>query len=303
MEIRITDWRASRDIIRKIREEVFIKEQKVPPKLEWDEYDIEATHFLALDGRNPIGCARLMHTGKFGRMAVLREFRGQHWGSRLINAIEDFARNELKIREIRAAAQAHAVPFYQKNGFNIEAGFFDDAGIPHLNIYKAPGAPETNYVFRPGRDKNIYPQNDLVSLVGWVEMILAMRPRNAIITCCDLTHPLWWDKAALNAVREFALDSHRRRVKILIPSERGGINRHPLLRLQQRLSSRISLRVSPEVQDDLLITAPWGLLQLTDETQGIATMGDASRVKRMEAYYKPLTETGQRPREARRLSL
>ncbi|MEC8524606.1 MAG: GNAT family N-acetyltransferase [Pseudomonadota bacterium] len=303
MEIRITDWRASRDVIRKIREEVFIKEQHVPPELEWDSHDIEAVHFLALEGRNPVGCARLMPSGKFGRMAVLREHRSHNWGSRLINAIEDYARHELKIREIRAAAQAHAIPFYQKNGFNVEAGFFDDAGIAHLNVYKAPGAPETNYVFNPGRDSNLYSLDDITSLVGWTEMMLAMRPRRAIIACSDLHHPLWWNHAALDAVRRFAAGSHRRRVKILIPSEMGGINRHPLLRLQQRLSSRISVRVSAEVRDDVLITGPWGLLELTSEMHGIATMGDASRVKKMEALYLPLTETGQRPKEARRLAL
>lgn len=303
MEIRITDWRASRDIIRKIREDVFIKEQGVPPRLEWDEYDVRATHFLALEGRNPVGCARLMDNGKFGRMAVLKEWRDQHWGSRLLNSIEDYARNELKVREIRAAAQAHAVPFYQRNGFNVEPGFFDDAGIAHLNVYKAPGAPETNYVFNPGRDEKLYHLNGLTALTGWVEMTLAARPRSAIIACADLTHPLWWDTHALNAIRTFALDSPRRRVKILIPSEHGGINRHPLLRLQQRLSSRITLGISESVTDNLMITPTWGMLFLTDHENASACMADGGRVRRIEADLSNILETAQAPKEARRLTL
>jgi len=38
--------------IKKIREEVFVKEQNVPESLEWDGLDSEAKHILVKRGKN-----------------------------------------------------------------------------------------------------------------------------------------------------------------------------------------------------------------------------------------------------------
>jgi len=303
LEIRTTDWRASRDLIRRIRTEVFIREQGVPPELEWDEDDARAIHFLAFEGRNPVACARLMSDGRFGRMAVLKDWRRQHWGSRLLNAIEDYARNELQIREIKASAQAHALGFYRKNGFSVQPGFFDDAGIPHVKIYKAPGAPNSNYVLVPGRDETLYHLDSLISMTGWVQVALAANPRSVTLVCKDLNHPLWSRTEVVDAIREFASRSPKRRVKILIPSERGGINRHPLLRLQQRLSSRISLGIHSSVDDNLMITPGWGYMKITGQEMAAGCMNDPGRVRRMESKYSHLLQTANRSREARRLAI
>ena len=303
MEIRTTDWNSGRDLIRKIRTEVFIEEQGVSPELEWDDIDPKAIHFIAFDSRNPIGCARLTDKGHFGRMAVLKGFRHQRWGSRLLRAIENHARNELKIKEIHANAQTKAIAFYQKNEFNIRGDFFEDAGMPHLEIHKAPGAPRTNWVMSPGRDDKIYELTSLIAMVGWVELTLGASPRSVSLICKDLSLPIWSHPAALDAISAYARSSPKRRVYILIPSERTGISSHPLLRLQQRLSSRISLGIHSGADTNLLLTPSWGYMKIVEPLNALACLGDQGMVKRLEGQYSQLLQVAQRSREARRLAI
>ena len=62
-------------------------EQQVPPELEWDGLDATAMHLLAQDSEmNPIGCARVLSGGAIGRMAVLKDWRGQGVGQALLKA-------------------------------------------------------------------------------------------------------------------------------------------------------------------------------------------------------------------------
>lgn len=303
MEIRTTDWKSSRDLIRKIRTEVFINEQGVSPEQEWDDADLKAIHFIAFEGRNPIGCARLMSNGHFGRMAVLKNYRHQHWGSRLLRAIENHARNDLKLREINANAQTKAIAFYKKNEFNIRGEFFEDAGMPHVEIHKAPGAPRTNWVMNPGRDESIHDLTSLIAMVGWIELTLGANPQSATIICTDLSLTVWSHSAVLDAISEFARRSPKRRVNILLPSEHAGISRHPLLRLQQRLSSRISLGIHPGADVNLLLTPSWGYMKIIDPINAIACMGDMGTVRRLESQYSQLLQVAQPSKEVRRLAI
>src|SRR5690554_7559329 len=79
-----TSWAASEAALRSIREAVFIREQRVPDSLEWDEHDQEAMHFLATteDG-TPVGCIRLLPSGQLSRLAVLEQFRKDRKSTRL----------------------------------------------------------------------------------------------------------------------------------------------------------------------------------------------------------------------------
>jgi predicted GNAT family N-acyltransferase len=64
---------------------VFVAEQGVPMDLEWNGLDGQAVHLLAedRDGR-PMGTTKLLASGQIGRMAVLRPWRGQGVGGRLL---------------------------------------------------------------------------------------------------------------------------------------------------------------------------------------------------------------------------
>ena len=88
--IQQTCWENAQLELSDIRRKVFIEEQQVPEELEWDEFDHDSIHLLALNQQHQaIGCLRLLPDGHLGRMAVLAEWRGHGIGMALLHrAIE-----------------------------------------------------------------------------------------------------------------------------------------------------------------------------------------------------------------------
>ncbi|HET6369942.1 MAG TPA: GNAT family N-acetyltransferase [Nitrospiria bacterium] len=118
----------------RLREEVFVLEQKVPLEVELDDEDDRATHLIAREGREVVGTARLVvkgTAGKVGRMAVKREWRKKGVGERLMETLIPLAR-ERGVSSLVLHAQTSAVPFYKKQGFRTEGEKFIEAGIQHI---------------------------------------------------------------------------------------------------------------------------------------------------------------------------
>jgi predicted GNAT family N-acyltransferase len=121
-----------------IRRLVFIEEQHVPEEIEIDDDDADALHALALEGNVPVGCGRMVaHDDyvKIGRMAVLRERRGEGIGRRILV----FLMERAKQRGFRRAvlhAQLTAEGFYLKNGYIPEGEVFEEAGIVHRRMFR-----------------------------------------------------------------------------------------------------------------------------------------------------------------------
>jgi predicted GNAT family N-acyltransferase len=134
--IRSANWQDDGLLLRIIRETVFVKEQQVPVELEWDEFDSDCLHLLAIDtsGR-PIGTARLLLDGHIGRMAVLKEWRGKGVGSAMLRRILAET-NDRHIRQAVLNAQTAAAGFYKKFGFQVVGEEFIDAGIPHVKMIR-----------------------------------------------------------------------------------------------------------------------------------------------------------------------
>lgn len=136
--IQLMAWSDALPLARAVREKVFIDEQNVPRELEWDEWDECSDHAVALDGgSNAIGTARLLPNGRVGRMAVLRNWRGQGVGAALLEALLRLA-GERGMREVTLHAQTHAAGFYRRFGFNARGDEFLEAGIPHVEMSLKP---------------------------------------------------------------------------------------------------------------------------------------------------------------------
>src|SRR5699024_11824164 len=120
---------AGRADLHAVRARVFIDEQGVPPGLERDAEDPGCTHELARDesGR-PVGAGRISSTGRIGRMAVLREWRGRGVGEAMLEALLDQARART-LAEATLHAQASAIGFYSRHGFVAVGKRFQEAGI------------------------------------------------------------------------------------------------------------------------------------------------------------------------------
>ena len=122
-----------------LRRAVFIEEQGIAEAEEWDDLDSAAVHLLARGGADPLGTARLFiqgALGKIGRVCVARRARGTGLGAALIT--EGCARLAAAgCTTVRLGAQVHAMPFYEKLGFEACGPEYDDAGIPHRDMERA----------------------------------------------------------------------------------------------------------------------------------------------------------------------
>ena len=123
-----------------LRVEVFVHEQGVPIELECDDADSDAIHAVA---RNHLGqvlaTGRLLapdpSVGKIGRMAVKRVMRGSGLGRQMLDALSAAAARRGD-REIVLHAQRSAEGFYQRAGFMCRGEPFEEAGIPHIEMFK-----------------------------------------------------------------------------------------------------------------------------------------------------------------------
>jgi len=139
-QITRTSYQQHHEGIRSIRQRVFVDEQKIDPKLEWDDLDHDAEFFIALNEHaDIIATARFFTDGKIGRMAVLADYRNLGIGSAMLKEIEQFAEWQ-SIKTLHLSAQTSAIEFYQKNGYLIEGEVYLEAGIPHQNMYKENNA-------------------------------------------------------------------------------------------------------------------------------------------------------------------
>jgi predicted GNAT family N-acyltransferase len=125
--------RAEMDLAWRLRRKVFIQEQRVPEEIEMDADDAIAFHVLACDGDSAVGCGRMVTEGdhvKIGRMAVLRERRGEGIGRRVLEFLMDTARRR-GIHRAVLHAQLTAEGFYLRNGYRPHGEPFEEAGIMH----------------------------------------------------------------------------------------------------------------------------------------------------------------------------
>ncbi|MBE6576822.1 MAG: GNAT family N-acetyltransferase [Ruminococcaceae bacterium] len=120
-----------------IRIKVFVDEQGFVDDV--DEIDAEATHFVAYIGEKAIGTCRAYKQADgayiVGRIAVLRESRGQGIGSCLLNTAETNIKNIGGAR-VLIHAQLHAKGFYEFCGYTAFGDIEYEQGQPHIWLEK-----------------------------------------------------------------------------------------------------------------------------------------------------------------------
>jgi predicted GNAT family N-acyltransferase len=125
-------WASAEAQLRAIRTPVFIIEQHVTESFEWDELDESATHLLALYDEKPIACARIIGN-KIGRMAVLKDWRGQGFGMAIVQKALEIIKNKGEKSAV-LSAQTHAIGFYLQAGFIVNSAEYCDVDIPHVDM-------------------------------------------------------------------------------------------------------------------------------------------------------------------------
>lgn len=134
IDIEIVSWSEKQAEITSVRRAVFIEEQNVPERIDFDGSDPDFVHVLATDknGR-PVGTARINRKGRIGRMAVLQNYRRQGIGRKMIQALMDYGRKN-SITDFHVSSQVTAAGFYEKMGFEQTGEEFLEAGIKHINM-------------------------------------------------------------------------------------------------------------------------------------------------------------------------
>ena len=136
MKVLTSDWNSSTDQLTFVRKQVFIIEQGIAPKDEWDEHDQEAVHFVSFGTTAvPTGTCRLTEDGQIGRLAVLPAYRHQGYGEMLLNRAVKVAR-EMGIRTVFLHAQVDVQTFYEKQNFHTDGKVFLEAGKMHIRMIR-----------------------------------------------------------------------------------------------------------------------------------------------------------------------
>jgi predicted GNAT family N-acyltransferase len=146
VEVHVAETAAEREDAIAIRKTVFIEEQDVPEHLELDGRDQECLHFVAYDGDDPVGAARLrpledtgdagVTTAKVERVAVLEGRREEGIGEATMATLESTARRR-GFEQLILHAQTHVEGFYSRLGYETTSDVFEEAGIPHVEMEKS----------------------------------------------------------------------------------------------------------------------------------------------------------------------
>lgn len=120
----------------RLRREVFILEQNVPPDEEFDADDFIAFHVVGIEAGEVAGTLRLIHAEdyvKIGRVAVGLPWRGRGIaGAMLRHAMEEHS--QARGNRFHLAAQSDKMGLYQRFGFKAYGDEFLDVAIPHFNM-------------------------------------------------------------------------------------------------------------------------------------------------------------------------
>lgn len=132
--IRLGSWQELAADASAIREAVFITEQHVPRELEYDDWDARSTHAVAYLDDRPVATGRLLPDGHIGRMAVQADSRRLGLGGRILDALMNEAEKQ-GMQQLCLHAQVQAIPFYATRGFVAQGATFQEAGIPHKEMF------------------------------------------------------------------------------------------------------------------------------------------------------------------------
>ena len=123
------------DII-KIRTDVFVDEQGF--KNEFDERDKTCSHIVLYDKNKPIAtCRYFLENDNYhiGRVAIIKEYRGQHLGSKIMQITEEEIKKDGgKIIEV--SAQVRVSEFYKKLGYKNIGNIYLDEYCEHIRMIK-----------------------------------------------------------------------------------------------------------------------------------------------------------------------
>lgn len=138
--LKLGTWAELQALAAPLRTQVFVQEQGVPQDMEWDEMDAHCLHGVLCNRMGTaVATGRLLPSkdgvAKIGRMAVMRQMRGQAFGAEVLQGLMNAARARGD-RQVKLHAQCSAEKFYQRQGFVSQGEVYQEAGMDHVDMVK-----------------------------------------------------------------------------------------------------------------------------------------------------------------------
>jgi predicted GNAT family N-acyltransferase len=147
-------WTHDRVSLQRVRRAVFIEEQGITERDEWDESDPLCWHVLAVaSNRDAVGTGRMDPAGKIGRVAVLPQYRGTGVGAAIVGHLVGLAEAQ-GLAAVYLYAQSSALGFYERLGFQADGPEFDEVGIPHRRMRQRIGKTDEQPAGRDGNSEH-----------------------------------------------------------------------------------------------------------------------------------------------------
>lgn len=122
--------------ILKERVKVFVVEQNCPYQ-EVDDDDYDNLHVCLVENNQLKAYTRIIDKGNhitFGRVLVVKEFRKNGLGEKIVQATIDKIKKEFPKKPIQIQAQAYLQKFYEQFGFKAISEVYLEDNIPHLDM-------------------------------------------------------------------------------------------------------------------------------------------------------------------------
>ncbi len=134
INVQIANSKKQLEDIFEIRRQVFVVEQQVDEREEYDEFETSSTHLIAMWNNEPAGTCRFRNTEKgikLERFAVLDGYRNKSVGAALVKkTLELIDLNQ----HVYLHAQIQVVDFYALFGFKKVGDIFVEANIKHYKM-------------------------------------------------------------------------------------------------------------------------------------------------------------------------
>jgi predicted GNAT family N-acyltransferase len=304
--IRQAKWPEERELLRQVREPVFVKEQGVPITMEWDDDDLIAYHLLALDqDQKPVATARLLGSGQIGRMAVLPEWRNRGIGTALLLTLIKQA-DSVGLQTLFLHAQSSAKAFYAKAGFLANGDPFMEAGIEHQKMILSlnQDLAEELFLAQLGKTNELYHLHTLEDHQAHATSMVRQAKHYLCIFTHNLDPQIFDTPPFIDATKKLAIRSRFSRIRILLQDNTLVMQQgHRLVELAQRLSTAIEVRIPGEEYRDhaenFMLIDEVGYIhrKQAENLLGTACYNDNHRVNRMQTIFDEAWEFGTPDRE------
>ncbi len=315
-KIQRVTWQNAETELRILREFVFIKEQNVPPELEWDNKDENAIHVLARDAKGRgIGTARMTTNGHIGRMAVLRAWRRHGVGSKMLTALITIARAR-QLPRVKLDAQTQAIDFYLRYDFAPQGEVFMDANIPHQHMTRSLPSLDVHININDLSKQVLGETRGYIDLKGLEDNkqaaihMVTQGQRSLNLFTPNLDPRIFDNEGFIDAIKKLAIHSSRSKINILILDPSNVVSQgHRIVALARRISSHIFIHRVDEADQNhvntFMIVDNVGIIHRAhnDRFEGLAEFNNPAEARRLLKTFNEMWERSQPEPELRCLHL